>query len=295
LLLDLFHCLSCNSRDIQVGDREWLCLACGKTYLVQEGIPLLVSNWETHKSEIEQAKSILPNWYLMEQPPENSSPWRHHLRKRRLYVETTIKNFLNQSNTKQIENLLDLGCGDGNHLAYLSKYAAHLFGSDYNLVRLSRAHKRFPDVFLFLADLLNYPISKESFDILFFNHVLEHIHEDEKALQIAFNLLKPGGLLILGIPNEGEWWWQLAYKLDPITLKTTDHVQFYTLKTISKKILSTGFTIKESKYLGWGPPNWKLDSRIRKYKIIDDGFEKIGKIVIPHQASSLYIIALKPK
>jgi len=188
---------------------------------------------------------------------------------------------------------LDLGCGDGNHLDYLQHYAKNSFGCDYNLVRLARAIDHYPSITFFLADLLNYPVNDNSFDIIFFSHVLEHIKDDEKALQNAFHVLKPGGLMVLGTPNEGEWWWQLAYKLQPEILKSTDHVHFYTAETIQEKMRWVGFEVMEVKYMGWGPPHWGLDSRIRKYKAVDDGFETIGKILFPKQASSLFVIARK--
>jgi len=129
--------------------------------------------------------------------------------------------------------------------------------------------------------------------LIFFNHVIEHIREDKKAIETVYRILKPGGLLILGTPNEGVWWWQLAYRLQPESLKTSDHVHFYTAKTISAILEERGFHILEVKHLGWGPPHWTLDSLIRRYKWVDDSFEWFGKRVIPNQASSLYVLATK--
>ena len=131
------------------------------------------------------------------------------------------------------------------------------------------------------------------FDIIFFNHVIEHIADDTKALETVFRVLKPDGLLILGTPNEGVFWWQLAYKLQPQTLKNTDHVHFYTAETIRSKLRAQGFRILEIKHIGWGPPHWGLDRRVRRYGLVDDMFEAIGKRFVPKQASSLYILATK--
>ena len=49
----------------------------------------------------------------------------------------------------------------------------------------------------------------------------------------------------------------------------------------------------EVKHMGWGPPDWKLDGRWRRHKIVDDLFECIGRALIPRQASSLYLLATK--
>ncbi len=157
------------------------------------------------------------------------------------------------------------------------------------------ARARYSSAVLFLADILDYPAQDEFFDIIFFNHVIEHIPNDAGVLNAIYRILRPGGLLILGTPNEGAWWWQMAYKLQPETRQSTDHVHFYTAATLSQLILAEGFQILQVKYTGWGPPHWGLDSRIRKYKWVDDAFEFLGHIFIPHQASSLYVLAVKPE
>ncbi len=288
-----FKCLVCNSAHVQVFDTHWQCQTCGCHYPTVQKIPVLVRTWETLEYQLIEAREIKPGWYIYEQLPESKSPWRHHLKKRREYVEKAIKKYLEIYARSHATTLLDLGCGDGNNLQYLQKYAETTFGSDYNLVRLVRASLNYPATKLFLADILDYPAQDNFFEIIFFNHVLEHIHNDEHALQMVYRILKPNGLLILGIPNEGAWWWQLAYKLQPKSKKSTDHVHFYTADTIKSKLQDQGFKILDIRHLGWGPPHWGLDYIIRRIKIVDDIFELLGKRIIPNQASSLYILATK--
>ncbi len=291
--IDFFRCLNCGSSQSDRSEATWLCRKCGSSYSIVQDIPLLVRNWQQHEEELSQAKAVKPSWYLEEQPPELASPWCHHLRKRRQYVEAAIQRHLQGKKQSRATTVLDLGCGDGNHLQYLQNYALALFGSDYNLVRLVRSRARHKNVTLFLADVLDYPAQDGFFEIIFFNHVLEHIHDEKRALETIFRILKPNGLLVLGIPNEGAWWWQLAYRLQPQTLQTTDHVEFYTAESIAQKLIDRGFELLEIKHIGWGPPHWGLDMRVRKYKLIDDLFELVGKVIFPRQASSLYILATK--
>ena len=66
-------------------------------------------------------------------------------------------------------------------------------------------------------------------DVVFLNHVLEHVPDDEGALRSVRRVLRPGGLLILGVPNEGCGWWQLAYRLQPKSRAQSDHVHFYVI------------------------------------------------------------------
>jgi SAM-dependent methyltransferase len=270
-----------------------VCIRCGAKYEIQNGIPILVRNWQQHRQEIEEAKALKPGWYIEEQPPEEISPWRHHLRKRRLFVEHAIQRYLDERDTLKVGRILDLGCGDGNHLAYLKPYTSTVYGSDYNFIRLLRSQQRMPEATLFLADILDYPVLDGYFDIVFLNHVIEHISNDLCVLETVYRILAPGGLLILGTPNEGAWWWQLAYRLQPQTRASTDHVHFYTAKELGSKLAQTGFDLIEIKHIGWGLPHWGLDGQIRKYKMIDDAFEVFGKMLFPKQASSLYALAKK--
>jgi len=52
------------------------------------------------------------------------------------------------------------------------------------------------------ADICNLPFGENQYDIIFCNHVLEHIPDDTKAMQELYRVLKPGGMAILQIPQE---------------------------------------------------------------------------------------------
>src|ERR1019366_9596147 len=97
---------------------------------------------------------------------------------------------------------------------------------------------------LFMADICNYPADDDSFDVIYFNHVLEHIPDDVAALREVGRILKPGGLLILGVPNEGAAFWQLAYRLQPNIRATTDHQHFYTADSVAAQCRAAGLTVQ---------------------------------------------------
>ena len=269
------------------------CNACGQIFPVEGGVPLLVPDLSGHEEAMAQARQVNPEWYREEQQQEAVSPWRHHLKKRRLYVSTRIRQALQQRGRERAARLLDLGCGDGTNLTWLNEFAESLYGSDYNALRLARARARMPNARLFMGNILDYPVVDDFFDVVLFNHVIEHIPDDRAALETAYRILAPGGLLVLGTPNEGSWWWQLAYKRAPEIRRTTDHVHFYTAETIGRKMEQAGFKVFEVKHLGWGPPDWHLDGQWRQHKWVDDLFESVGRVLLPRQASSLYLLATK--
>ena len=101
--------------------------------------------------------------------------------------------------------VLDAGCGDGINLRGLSAILEdlggpfRLYGMDYNVVRARRAKNLVEEVLV--GDLLRPPLKKEIFDIILCNQVLEHIPDDLDALKALRDILAPGGVLILGVPN----------------------------------------------------------------------------------------------
>ena len=52
------------------------------------------------------------------------------------------------------------------------------------------------------ADLCELPFQDNYYDLILCNHVLEHIPEDQKAMQEMYRVLKPGGTLIAQVPLE---------------------------------------------------------------------------------------------
>ena len=54
------------------------------------------------------------------------------------------------------------------------------------------------------ADILNLPFENESFDVVFCNHVLEHIVDDNKAMSELYRVLKPGGWGIFQVPMKNS-------------------------------------------------------------------------------------------
>jgi predicted SAM-dependent methyltransferase len=52
------------------------------------------------------------------------------------------------------------------------------------------------------ADILNLPFEDNEFDIIFCNHVLEHIENDAKAIKELFRVMKSGGMGIFQVPQD---------------------------------------------------------------------------------------------
>lgn len=103
------------------------------------------------------------------------------------------------------------------------------------------------------ADICNLPFESKQFDIIFCNHVLEHIADDNKAMQELYRVLKPGGWGIFQVPqdmNRNE-----TFEDDSITDKGErtkifgqyDHVRIYGADYFDR-LRAVGFNVQEVDY-----------------------------------------------
>ncbi len=103
------------------------------------------------------------------------------------------------------------------------------------------------------ADICDLPFEDNSFDIIFCNHVLEHIPDDTKAMQELYRVLKPGGLGIFQIPQDMSR--ETTFEDNSITdpkerakiFGQYDHVRVYG-KDYFNKLRSIGFKVDEIDY-----------------------------------------------
>ena len=103
------------------------------------------------------------------------------------------------------------------------------------------------------ADICNLPFEDNSYDIIFCNHVLEHIPDDTKAMQELYRVLKPGGMGIFQIPQDLSR--DVTFFDDSITNQKEraaifgqyDHVRIYG-RDYFDKLRSIGFNVVEEDY-----------------------------------------------
>lgn len=274
----MFRCADCHGPlGTEVFDGPSHCPHCQRTIDNIDGVPLLVKNRQRIEQSIAAARQQgRDTWYTQPQLNQWIGPYRHHIRKRKLWIEGVLAAW-KAARGQPTAIGLDLGCGDGSNLQWLHTHFSALYASDYNMLRLQRAAKLGTHARLFMADVCDFPTKDDAFDVIVFNHVLEHIPDDAAALSEVRRILKPKGLLILGVPNEGEAFWQLAYRLQPKSRMTSDHCHHYTADSLAAKCAAAGLRVQYVHRMGWGVPHWTLDALIRRFKWVDDGLEMLGR------------------
>jgi len=148
------------------------------------------------------------------------------------------------------------GCGVGSYLARLADKASFAVGLDIELERAVDAHRKGPDTLGGAGEFL--PFSINTFDLVLSHEVLEHVQDDRKAIQEIIRVLKPGGRLVLFVPNRGYpfethgIYWRGNYHFGNVPLinylprkwrdKLAPHVDVYTQKDL--KNLFEGLPVK---------------------------------------------------
>ncbi|MEO0059409.1 MAG: hypothetical protein RLZZ312_1056 [Bacteroidota bacterium] len=100
------------------------------------------------------------------------------------------------------------------------------------------------------ADICDLPFEDDSFDIIFCNHVLEHITDDKKAMQELYRVLKPSGMAIIQIPQDRSR--LITFEDNTIVDRKKrneifgqyDHVRIYG-QDYFDKLRSVGFIVQE--------------------------------------------------
>lgn len=100
------------------------------------------------------------------------------------------------------------------------------------------------------ADICHLPFENETFDVVFCNHVLEHITDDTQAMKELFRVMKPNGWGIFQVPQDITR--EQTFADDTITnpkertriFGQYDHVRIYG-KDYFDKLRSIGFQVKE--------------------------------------------------
>lgn len=103
------------------------------------------------------------------------------------------------------------------------------------------------------ADVCHLPFNNNSFDVVFCNHVLEHIKDDKKAMSELFRVLKKGGMGIFQIPQDISR--KTTYEDFSITTPKErakhfgqyDHVRIYGMDYFDK-LRAAGFEVMEETF-----------------------------------------------
>jgi SAM-dependent methyltransferase len=143
--------------------------------------------------------------------------------------------------------LLDFGCGAGDLLRLLHQRGWDVTGLDASSCVVRTIRERFG--LHALAGTLPHPdLSPGSFDAITMAESLEHVHDPLGALRAARCLLKPGGRIVVSVPNLAGLpfrWFGTSW----IGLDTPRHLTHFTPGTLGHALQVAGFRVERMRPL----------------------------------------------
>ena len=131
------------------------------------------------------------------------------------------------------KSFLEIGCGTGWVLTGIRSAfpSAELTGSEILVAGLEIASERVPSARFYQMDARSIPF-REYFDVIGAFDVLEHIDDDELVLSQISQAVRPGGVLLLSVPQHPRLWSRQDER--------AHHVRRYTAAELRHKVVAGG-------------------------------------------------------
>ncbi len=177
-------------------------------------------------------------------------------------------------------SLLDVGCGEGHSLKYFSSHGWDVRGLDFSLDGCRRIN---PDCLQWLTqgdvfeNIDRLIAEKAAYDVVMIDNVLEHVIDPLDLLKGLHHLIKPGGILIVEVPNDfsiiqmkaiNSGWIDRAFWVD-----LPQHLSYFTAGSLRNICAEAGWTFGE--LISDFPIDWFLANPNSNY--ITHGHTGTGK------------------
>jgi len=215
----MIKCTKCNG-PLHKNHSGYFCPNCNLTIPFQDGIlrfPSIGTNSEDHFP-----KDAFENLYKV----EANSFW---FEVRNIIIGKTLQDYLPVRS-----RLIEVGCGTGFVSRYLKEIGYHVECGDLHLEGLQYCKERDAGEAYYQFNLQD-PIFSEEYDAYCAFDVLEHLDDDERALDNMYVGLKPGGFLFLTVPACNAIW---SYADE-----YAGHKRRYSAKDLECKVRSAGFEV----------------------------------------------------
>lgn len=149
---------------------------------------------------------------------------------------------------KKDAKLLDVGCGNGDFLMWHKNHGWDVYGVEINreasLICSEKGLK------VFNGSLEHARFTDNFFDVVTLVQVLEHLTDPLNTIKEIVRIMKPGGLLLIGVPNFGCFDRKI-FKENWIPLEVPRHLYHFELNPLIKLLMHQGLNIQEIRAKGF--------------------------------------------
>ncbi|MFQ5734326.1 MAG: class I SAM-dependent methyltransferase, partial [Planctomycetaceae bacterium] len=144
--------------------------------------------------------------------------------------------------------LLDFGCGAGGFLREMRDFGWQVEGLDVSAPVAAQVEQS-TGIRVRAGTLPHPELRGESFDAVTMWNSLEHVHRPRETVKAARELLRPGGLLVIGVQNF-ESWSAGMFREHWHGLELPRHLTQFTPATLRRMLETEGFRVRSIDQIG---------------------------------------------
>jgi SAM-dependent methyltransferase len=152
---------------------------------------------------------------------------------------------------------LEIGCGDGWMLASLRDIGWRVLGTERSAESAQFAvHQQGLAVIVGELGALK---PAPAFDLIFMHHVLEHLPDPMTTLRQCVALLKPGGTLIVAVPNFASWQFRVS-RQGWFHLDVPRHLVHFSPQSLTDAMQRAGLRVESVRFVSFDqdPFGWMV-------------------------------------
>jgi 2-polyprenyl-3-methyl-5-hydroxy-6-metoxy-1,4-benzoquinol methylase len=135
--------------------------------------------------------------------------------------------------------LLDFGCGAGSFLRRMQTHGWRVEGLDVSADVAAQVERQ-AGIRVHVGTLPHADLDSERFDCLTMWQALEHVHQPREVLESARQVLRPGGAIVITVPNIESWSFR-TFGAHWFALDVPRHLTHFAPHTLSRLLASAGF------------------------------------------------------
>jgi 2-polyprenyl-3-methyl-5-hydroxy-6-metoxy-1,4-benzoquinol methylase len=145
-------------------------------------------------------------------------------------------------------SMLDVGCGEGFVMRHFSSLGWQVAGIDFSRAGVDHHNPEYAhltkqgDVFQLLAEKID---TAEQHDVVWLGNVLEHVLDPVGLLQSLRQLVRPDGLLVVTVPNDGSAYQESLLESGTISerfwIAVPDHISYFSVDSLRHTAEATGW------------------------------------------------------
>ena len=185
-----------------------------------------------------------------------------------------VNEFCKESKTIELvgnrKDVLEIGCANGRMTRLLRKNNCSITGIELNPDLANVAEQYCHKLIIGNVEEDNIIPSDELFDVILMADLIEHLAWPDNLLRKLYNCLKPGGYLVIAVPNVTFLTMRLRFVFGRFDyaegggILDSTHLRFFTLKTFRKLLVSTNYWIEKF----YAAPFLFRGERLRKVRML---------------------------